>query len=319
MPIKRSRGRSQSRGTSSRRSSRSSSKRSSSARSLSSNGSASTGIGQYNSTGGIVTFKNKRLSKGSKRSFKRLQKKNIATQAPQTFIRTTYLNLAAITAGNQAMYALAPMMSLSGTTNDFDDLLAIATTTVVNATGETQPTDVIQCNKFFVGARQEVEYTNTGSNLVYLDVYDYVCKKDTLLAAPTNILSATPSNYWNDNSATQATIATLGITPFDLRYVTDNITITKVTKFQVEAGNTVMWVRHQKPRYFDGKKYLDLVTAGTQFGLKGWTRGQIIVVCGKVDGSNQTEAVTHAYQTTIRYNVKLLPIVTRVPTMSILP
>lgn len=313
------RGRSSARSRSAKRSRRrSSSARRSVTTSIAGNGSAANGIGQYNSTGGIVTYKGgKKLSKAAKKSFKRKQRSIVALQPPQTFLRNFSQNQTVATT-TQAVVATDPMFSLSGTANDFDDIQAICATTVMGATGQTWPTDSQYTKRMFIGCRQEMEVTNTGSNLMYLDIYDYVLKKDVTEAAPSYLVSATPSQYWNQDSGAQATLSTIGVTPFDCRYVTDCCKITKVTKYQVEPGQSVMIVRHVKPRYLDAAKALDLVSSNSQFGLKGWTRGQIMVSVGKCDSTQDAEPLTWTYLSIKRYNVKLIPGVITAPTMTIL-
>lgn len=282
-------------------------------------GTTGLGIGQYNSTGGIPVWRNKRLSRRAKKSFKRTQKGKLRDQAVQTFMRTNYAT-ATSAINTQSMTWTDPVFTLFGTADDFDDLQAISATTVLAAGGTVYPQNTVYTNKFIVGCHENTEVSNTSTtNLIYLDRYDYSCKKDVLEAAMSSLSTAgTQLAFWNQNSGAQAYSTTIGATPFDLRYVTDRLTITKKISYQIEPGQSVMWDRKFKPRYFDAKKQLDMVTANTQVGLKGWTSGSILVMVGPCNAAQSAITTAAAVTTTKRYNVKLIPDTVNVPTLTVL-
>lgn len=271
-------------------------------------------LGRYDTNGITQTIKSKR-----KFSARNMAKKMSLVQPPQIFqhsTATTHTNAV----GAQKMEVLPELMSIYGTANNHEDLQKIATFLMDNVTGQTYPANTQYTNKFIVAScRQEVELSNTGGTAAngvignaYVDLYEYVCRKDAQLATMGAINLGFGANQPAWTGATVIDSTRLGATPFDLEQFPCFATIKKHTKLLIEPGqSTILSLVGPKNRYFSGEKLSTVAAlANLQVAWKGWTRGYVIVVSGQKSTASGSDVVTVSAITTNKYMVK--PIATKV-------
>lgn len=122
----------------------------------------------------------------------------------------------------------------------------------------------------------DLHFTNTGSNTVEMDVYQWVQRKDF----PANDrIDQIYINAYNEQSAASGftrTITVPGVTPFQNSNFCEHYKILSKRTIMFSPGQTTsLQMRIGKPRYFDGK-----ILERNQSGIPGYTKGYIFIFKG---------------------------------------
>lgn len=249
---------------------------------------------------------------------------------PQTFIRRDTIPLSTVNSNVQLMCFPAPLYSVFGQTNDYDDLQTISQTMIENATGQTWPTNSQFTGRFHVKGRQELELYNKSTVPIYFDIYEYYTKK--VIQQPTmNAIMPTPANWPQIVSAitnTTMTVASkfwkeqsLGVDPFDFTEITHHLKITKKSKVQLAPSEGMILTKTGKGFVYDGNEnsqYTANTRVADKLGKGVSTCGYLLVCCGPANTSD-AEPFACTVMTTNTYVAKAIPGVVKVQTTNLLP
>lgn len=223
------------------------------------------------------------------------------------------------TANNVQIGQIFTLYGLYGTPGIYDDLsqisydmspvqLGITTTTL----GVPLAPANYQNKLLFTHACMELTITNTSSsNLAMLNVYEIEWKKDMEYAAPYSALEvqAGKSAWLNQGSASQITIGTVGVTPFQFPDFTSRIKIVSKRAIQLPPNaTTLLQYNDARHRTFTQELLKQAVASGsnTYCGLGGWTRGYLVTQSGTLDASSNYEPTAISYSAMKRYSVRVI-------------
>lgn len=203
-------------------------------------------------------------------------RERLATCPPQKFIRRTHIDLTAAL-NTQAMGFAAPLYSVWGTANDFDDLRAISLgTTYIPAL---IPVGNQQDQKtYYTSANQVLTIYNThASATANVTIYKYHCKAVCPISSMNTLFNTV--DFWPN--LVQATSATLGTSPFDFRDITKHITIEHQREAMIPVGQQIeLNFGVKRNKVFDCNTVDPTYTANGVVGLPGWTCGYFVRLHG---------------------------------------
>lgn len=213
------------------------------------------------------------------------------------------LSVTNASAGGQS-YTAFPLFGCSGTGSHGD--LAHITTLYRNVAdaGLQNPSDKLL---YFYYAVLSLNFRNTASDPVFVDLYQYKFKKNfTKIAATVEALIVSEEvNEENMESATVAipiiTLANVGVTPYQETLLSKYITYGKKTSIYINAGGAATFkIARKKNSYLNCERVLTNNTCG----LSSWTEGILMVIRGAPTAAAFTAPSQVAVQFTRTYCFK---------------
>lgn len=234
------------------------------------------------------SYRKKRITRSQKRSIRQVRRfkqvwSKIQGQKSITFnnyfISSTNVDEQGIT----GICAINGMSKTSGADYGFADLYRIKGT----VTGNTDPSQKqrFMINKCFV----EIFIKNTNLHTTFVDVYEYVLRRDLEDTGDIN-LTGVFTRLYNAGTrvvATQETLASLGWSPFEVSAICEKFLILKIDRVQLAAGENVSFKRLFKKRYVP--QVSDLTSnpsySTDYIGRKGQFRGFFMRFAGDMNNS----------------------------------
>jgi len=137
-----------------------------------------------------------------------------------------------------------------------------------------------------------------------LDIYEFVCRRD-MNEANINTAFTVAVNAWTGSTA--VTVASLGVSPFDVKTFVNYFKIISKRQVLLEATTgTELVLKDNKPKIMDGETVK--VDEGEGVCKRGWTKGLLVVFkTASLDGTNYTtESAALRWKMIRRYNVKII-------------
>lgn len=179
-----------------------------------------------------------RVVRRARRAAQQFQKNLATVLGLKSFVNNSYSS-AVIPANGQAAEDI-PFMNNTTMGNLFNLFGVDGAPTAISGVWNTS---VVPNNELMVqNYRAEVEFKNTGSSLVYLDLYYYYPRKDTAIAA------AVALNDGQDGTGNGATFVSnvltsssisktsMGVTPFQFSAFTENFVVYKTRRIMLQAN-----------------------------------------------------------------------------------
>lgn len=267
-----------------------------------------------------IRFQPRKKSKKALQRYKRQRRfKNRVLNAiksdenPQWFRFESYGTLAAL-ADRQGINCLGALYTWCG---DFskgaNDMLQVyqSMTPLMyqqNSAGvATQIQDKTRSKFMAKSAHMEVDVTNVGTTQAILDVYEVVCRRDTVGFTALDTMITTPTTYWQGSSLGAALGNTyLGGTPYMMDDVTSCFKIVGKSTYNIApGGNIEIQMKGKRFAPFYGSVLSAVEGNADTFGRRGVTKAYIGICRGIPGATGVTQACSLAFNNRRTYNVSL--------------
>lgn len=251
---------------------------------------------QYDSK---VMYRRKRASKQFKRKakkYKKFVKKVLAANDHRNEKqKVQFNNTGRLTAAANAQITHAQYFELYGGATGVDGFRDLER--MITALGDTSTS---QTRNYFRSAHLEASLLNTGSASMYVDMYHYICRKNTggSGATPQVFLDAGYTSSPTNMGGSSLAGGTVGVTPFQSSEFCSYFKIIKKTSTLLGAGQAMDFqINEFKNRIF---KYDDMQDHGC---IKGVTRG-VLLICYGVPNTATDGTAGQPVACSVNYNVQ---------------
>lgn len=249
-------------------------------------------------TGGFSAFPNslfvskrwhpKHESKGHRRYRKRVVKNAyvaaMANARPNQFIKGRVTSATLSTLNTQAVVFLDPLLSWYGSAGSFNDIKMLADDTNMRQTsGGTSGATTFPLSNTYKGklhitrACQTIDLYNSEAFSLWVDVYDYICRKPAMQGTMSAFLAYDPQ--LTGDTALPSGVQNMDWTPFNDQLFIKDFKILGKRTLELDSLKTCSWEIHGK-RGTVAIDNINGMVAGDQIGLPGYTRGVLLVVTG---------------------------------------
>lgn len=156
-------------------------------------------------------------------------------------------------------------------------------------------------------AHMEVDIANFGTSGIIMDIYEIVCRRDTVGFANllTQISIDANADYWRNDGGNQLGSTNIGVTPYQMNDIVNTFRIIGKSTYNIAPGGTVqLAMGGMGPRNFYGPVMDKAISGGAEcWGRRGMTKAYIAISRGALTSTGANAA--HSYSTSCRrmYNV----------------
>lgn len=174
--------------------------------------------------------------------------------------------------------------------------------------GLSTPIDDKTRSKFTVkSAHMEVDVSNVGTTQAILDVYEVMCRRDTVGFNSLLSMITVPTQYWQGSSiAAQMGNTYVGATPYMMDDITSCFKIIGKSTYNIAAGGNIqIQMKGRRFANFYGSVISQALPNSDTFGRRGMTKAYIGVCRGTPNATGAISPVSLTWNNRRVYNVSL--------------